>query len=102
MDDINTTDSIEDQQAPLPPEPTAHPLYQQVENFINQGNWQAAKIPLAELQTLYPDDAYLQRLGEAASTRSALLGPDQVAAAPSEPTPTRSRGRRFIIALGVF
>ena len=55
-------------QPPLPDHPTAHPLYHMVEHFINQGDWQAARAPLEELLTLYPDDPYLQELAPSVRT----------------------------------
>ncbi len=47
---------------PLPAQSTDHPLYKEVENYVNQGNWQAAKVPLKELMALYPDDLFLQQI----------------------------------------
>jgi len=94
MDALVISD-VTEQPVTLPPQPTDHPLYQDVETLINQGNWRAAKSPLAELMTLYPDDTYLQEIAASVNARSALLEYTPQA------TPARSsilaRSLRFII-----
>ncbi len=73
MDTLAMSDVLEQTTDTLPPQPTDHALYQDVETFINQGNWQAARAPLEELLALYPDDTYLQEVAASVRTRSALL-----------------------------
>ncbi len=73
MDALAMSDVLQQTADTLPPQPTDHPLYQEVETFINQGNWQAAQAPLEELLTLYPNDTYLQEIAASVHTRSALL-----------------------------
>jgi tetratricopeptide (TPR) repeat protein len=65
----------------LPPHATDHPLFQQVEGLIQQGNWQAARPLLEELLELYPRDSYVKEMAASARTRSALLdsAPDMLA-----------------------
>ncbi len=95
--DTQNTFAVPEQPDSLPPEPTAHPLYQDVEFLINQGNWHAAQAPIAELLALYPDDPYLQELATAIRTRSALLGslPEAIPAPAHAPLVTR--GLKLII-----
>ena len=58
----------------LPPNPTDHPLYHEIDTFIEQGDWQAALEPLTQLLALYPNDGYLQEVAASVRARSALLG----------------------------
>ena len=60
MDTLTMSDVVQQTADTLPPQPTDHPLYQEVETFINQRDWQAARSPLEALLALYPDDTYLQ------------------------------------------
>jgi len=73
MDILVMGDVLEQTADTLPPQPTDHPLYQEVETFINQGNWQAARAPLEKILALYPGDTYLQEIAASVRTRSALL-----------------------------
>ena len=73
MDTVAMSDVIEQVNDDLPDQPTDHSLYQEVETFINQGNWQAARAPVEELLTLYPHDAYLEEVAASVRTRSVLL-----------------------------
>jgi len=97
MDTLAVSDVVEQPSDTLPPQPTDHPLYQEVETHINEGDWQAARAPLEELLTLYPDDSYLQEIATSVRTRSALL-----VSAP-EAAPTRQsilpRSLKFIIPI---
>ncbi len=88
---------VTERQANLPPQPTDHPLFHDVETLINRGNWQAAKTLLAQLLTLYPDDAHLQEIAASARTRSALLESAQETAYASPRTSILSRGLKFIV-----
>lgn len=76
VDTITASNVTAEEPAALPTQATEHPLYQEVESFVNEGNWQAAREPLAELMTLYPDDAYLNEVMTFIHTRSALLDSD--------------------------
>lgn len=78
----------------LPPQATDHPLYQEVEKFINQGDWQAAQAPLNELLTLYPDDPYLVEIAASIRARAALLAAPE--AAPRR-RPLLARSLRVVI-----
>jgi|GEM_PF-2923378 len=98
-DMLNDDETTE--QPDIPSQPTSHPLYQQVEVLINQGNWHAAQAPLRELVQLYPDDVYLKQLSETANTRSALLGSAHTAVAHPTGTPTRNL-RPLITGIIVF
>ncbi|HRV91889.1 MAG TPA: hypothetical protein P5526_06980 [Anaerolineae bacterium] len=90
-------------QPPLPDHPTAHPLYHMVEHFINQGDWQAARAPLEELLTLYPDDPYLQELAPSVRTRSALLGyAEEEYSSDSEPRFKLEGPLKFVIPGLIF
>lgn len=89
--EIETLDTLMIEQADsLPAEPTEHPLYQDVETFINQGNWQGAKATLMELLTLYPDDGYLQDIASFVNTRSVLVESAQEIAPPRRSILARS------------
>lgn len=83
--------------APLPAQPTAHPLFERIEAYMYQGNWWAAQASLAELMELYPGDRYLQELMVAAQTRSALAGFGQVYEAAPAPRPILARGARLMV-----
>ena len=95
MDDVLEQTDDEQTDDALPSQPTDHPLYQEVETFVNQGEWQSARAPLEELVALYPDDAYLQEVAASVRTRSALLvsGPEARPARRS----TLPRVLRFIV-----
>jgi tetratricopeptide (TPR) repeat protein len=95
MDTLVMDDVREQTGDALPSQPTDHPLYQEVETFVNQGDWQAARAPLEELLALYPDDAFLQEVAASVRTRSALL----VSAPQTRPArrSTLPRVLRFII-----
>jgi tetratricopeptide (TPR) repeat protein len=94
MDDSTLSDVTEQPEA-LPLQSTDHPLYQEVEAFINQGNWQAARGPLEELLTLYPDDAYLQEVARSVQARSALL--ESVQEITPAPKSVLARSMRYIL-----
>jgi tetratricopeptide (TPR) repeat protein len=88
---------LTERQADLPAQPTDHPLFQDVETLIGRGNWQAAKTLLAQLLTLYPDDAHLQEIAASAHTRSALLESDRETTSASPRTSILSRSLKFIV-----
>lgn len=90
MDTLAMSDVLEPTNDTLPTQPTDHPLYQEVETFINQGDWQAAQTPLSELLALYPDDTYLREIAASVNTRSALLVSAPEARSARQPTPSRS------------
>ncbi len=92
--DETISDATEQPDA-LPRQSTDHPLYQEVESFINQGAWSAARAPLEELMTLYPDDAYLKEISTSVRARSALLD-SALEIAPARRS-ILSRGLRYIV-----
>ena len=75
---------------------TAHPLYQQVEVLIHQGNWFAAQAPLVQLIALYPDDEYLRELAHSVRTRTVLLGDQEGSYASAERASKRSHRLRIV------
>jgi tetratricopeptide (TPR) repeat protein len=81
----------------LPLHATDHPLYQEVETLINQGDWQAAGPLLAELLALYPNDAYLKEVAASVQTRSALWEFTQEAAAEPRRQGILARGMKFVV-----
>lgn len=81
----------------LPPQPTDHPLFHDVEALIYRGNWQAAKNLLAQLLTLYPDDTQLQEMAASAHTRSALLESLPETASTSTRGSILTRSLKFIV-----
>lgn len=97
MDTLTTMNDVIEQQVTLPRQSTDHPLFLDVESAINQGDWQAAKSPLAELLTLYPDDAYLQEIAASVRTRSALLESARTAKPVPARSPIMARSMKFII-----
>lgn len=83
--------------APLPAQPTSHPLFERIEAYMYQGNWWAAQASLAELIELYPGDRYLRELMAAAQARSALSGFSvEFEAAPAS-RPILARGARLVV-----
>ena len=101
MDTLAMSDVLEQTTDPLPPQPTDHPLYQEVEAFINRGNWQAARTPLEELLALYPDDTYLQEVVASVHTRSALLV-SVPEARPARQSTLRRSSKFFIPVIAVM
>jgi len=99
MDTLTMSDVVQQTADTLPPQPTDHPLYQEVETFINQGDWQAARSPLEALLALYPDDTYLQEIAASVHTRNALLVSGPVAR-PARSS-TLPRGLKFVIPVFV-
>ena len=97
VDDIVVSDEMIEEPVALPSEPTAHPLYHEIEILTSQGNWQAARPLIVELLTLYPDDKYLKRLADTANARSALLGVRQEAAIIPDISSPKSRAVKIII-----
>jgi len=95
MIDNLTMLNVAEEAVSLPAQSSDHPLYQEVETFINQGNWQAAQVPLTELLSLYPSDPYLREIAASLHTRSRLLE------SAHEPRPARrpilARSMRFVI-----
>jgi tetratricopeptide (TPR) repeat protein len=94
IDNITMID-VAEEAVSLPAQSSDHPLYQEVEAFINQGNWQAAQVPLTELLSLYPHDPYLREIAASLHARSRLLE------SAHEPRPARrpilARSMRFVI-----
>jgi tetratricopeptide (TPR) repeat protein len=88
---------LTERHADLPAQPTDHPLFQDVETLIGRGNWQAAKTLLAQLLTLYPDDAHLQEIAASAHTRSALLESDRETTSASPRASILSRSLKFVV-----
>jgi tetratricopeptide (TPR) repeat protein len=81
----------------LPVHATDHPLYQDIENLINQGDWQAARPLLAELLVLYPNDAYLKEVADSIQTRSALWEFTEEAVAEPRRQGILARGLKFVV-----
>jgi tetratricopeptide (TPR) repeat protein len=79
--------------------PTDHPLYQDVETAVNQGDWQTAKAALTGLLDLYPNDAYLRETAAFVHTRSILVeaGPEIM----SPRTSLLRRSLRFLVPVAI-
>jgi tetratricopeptide (TPR) repeat protein len=95
MDTLTMDGVLEQTDDTLPANSTDHPLYQEVETSVNQGDWQAARAPLEKLLGLYPDDAYLQEIAASVRTRSALL--ESAPEARPARRSTLPRALRFIV-----
>jgi tetratricopeptide (TPR) repeat protein len=81
----------------LPAFATDHPLYQQIESLINQGNWQAARPLVEELLTLYPGDGYLKEIAASIQTRNALWEFTEEAEAAPKRRSILARGLKFVV-----